>query len=86
MIHKRSEFIEDLELAQSYGQIDNTVENSKETMIQVMDAWYQWANDTKNYGFFAKILTAFKERIREDAQARLCSHRLNELSFPPGFL
>ncbi len=70
MIHKRSEFIEDLELAQSYGQIDNTVENSKETMIQVMDAWYQWANDTKNYGFFAKILTAFKERIREDAQAR----------------
>ncbi len=68
MENKRREFMEDLELAQSYGQIDNTVENSKETMIQIMDNWYLWAIDTKNYGFFDKILAAFKEKIKKDAQ------------------
>lgn len=70
MENKRREFIEDLELAQSYGQIDNTIENIKETMIQIMEAWYIWANETKNYGFFAKILTAFREKIHKDAEAR----------------
>ena len=56
MENKRQEFIEDLELAQSYGQIDNTVENVKEMMIQVMENWYAWAAETKNYGFFTRIL------------------------------
>ena len=68
--NKRAEFIEDLELAQMYGQIDNTVENSKESMLQVMETWFTWANETKNYGFFAKILNQFKEKIHKDAQAR----------------
>ena len=67
---KREEFIGDLELAQSYGQIDNTVENSKEAMIQVMDTWFAWANETNNFGFFVKILDQFKEKIHKDAQAR----------------
>lgn len=70
MENKRIEFIEDLELAQSYGKIDNTVENSKEIMIEIMDAWYLWAIDSKNFGFFGKIISAFKNKIREDAQAR----------------
>ena len=52
--NKRAGFIEDLELAQSYGQIDNTNENSKEAIIQVMETWFVWANETKNFGFFAK--------------------------------
>lgn len=68
--NKRKGFIEDIELAQSYGQIDNTVENSKETILQIMEIWYAWAIETQNYGFFAKILKEFKEKIRNDAQAR----------------
>ena len=68
--NKRNEFIEDIELAQSYGQIDNTSGNVKETIVQIMDIWYQWAIDTMNYGFFGKILMAFREKIKEDAQVR----------------
>lgn len=68
--NKRKEFIEDLELAQSYGQIDNTIENIKETMIQIMETWFTWANETRNYGFFARILDAFKEKIHKDAAER----------------
>lgn len=68
--NKRKEFIEDIELAQSYGQIDSTVENSKETMLQIMEAWYLWAVETRNYGFFAKILQEFREKIKKGAQDR----------------
>lgn len=53
--NKRKEFIEDIELAQSYGQIDSTVENSKETMLQIMEAWYLWAVETRNYGFLQRF-------------------------------
>ena len=67
---KRKEFIEDLELAQSYGQIDNTTEDRKETLIQVMDVWYAWAMETENFGFFYKILEAIREKIKKDAQIR----------------
>ena len=67
---KRREFIEDLELAQSYGQIDNTTEDRKETLIQLMDYWYDWAIETGNYGFFYKILVAIRSKIKDDAQIR----------------
>ena len=67
---KRKAFIEDLELAQSYGQIDNTVEDRKESFIQIMDSWYTWAMDTSNYGFYYKILEAIRKKIRDDAQVR----------------
>ena len=70
MENKRREFIEDLELAQSYGQIDNTVEDRKETLVQIMDVWYAWALETQNYGFFYKILSAIREKIKEEAQTR----------------
>lgn len=70
MEQKRMGFIADLELAQSYGQIDNTKENSKEIMVQIMEHWYLWAKETKNYGFFSKILEAFQDKIHKDAQAR----------------
>ena len=68
--NKRKEFIEDIELAQSYGQIDNTVENSKEAILQIMEVWYLWAIDTQNYGFFVKILEEFRKKIKNDAQVR----------------
>lgn len=70
MEHKRSEFIEDLELAQSYGQIDHTEQNSKEAILRIMEQWFLWAKETKNYGFFTKILASFKNKIRRDAQSR----------------
>ncbi len=70
MQNKRQEFIEDLELAQSYGQIDNAAENVKEIMLQIMENWYVWALETKNFGFFDKILEAFRKKIRKDAQVR----------------
>lgn len=68
--NKKKEFIEDIELAQSYGQIDNTVENSKEMIVQIMESWYGWALKTQNYGFFVKILKEFKKKIKEDARVR----------------
>ena len=68
--NKRKEFIEDIELAQSYGQIDNTIENSKEAILQIMEVWYSWAIDTQNYGFFVKILEEFRKKIKNDAQVR----------------
>ena len=67
---KRIGFIGDLELAQSYGQIDNTTENRKETLIQIMDFWYDWAMETSNFGFFYTILSAMRGKIRDDAQVR----------------
>ena len=68
--NKRIEFIGDVELAQSYGQIDNMLENSKESILQIMDSWYKWATESKNYGFFYKILEEFKKKIKQDAQIR----------------
>lgn len=63
-------FLEDLELAQSNGQFDETGIEQKESILQSMEAWYEWAKETQNYGFFEKILSAFKQKIREDAQTR----------------
>ncbi|MCD8364010.1 MAG: hypothetical protein LUC98_13835, partial [Lachnospiraceae bacterium] len=68
--NKRKEFIEDIELAQSFGQIDNTVENIKELTLQIMESWYTWAIETKNYGFFEKILEEFRKKIKMDARDR----------------
>lgn len=70
MNNKRREFIEDLELAQSYGQIDNSRVNTKEVILQIMENWFEWAKKTANYGFFSQILNAFLERIHEDAKTR----------------
>lgn len=70
MENRKNEFIGDLELAQSYGQIDNTEEDRKEAIVAIMLSWYSWALETKNYGFFRKILTAFSFKIKKDSQVR----------------
>ena len=70
MENKRRSFVENLELAQSYGQIDNTQEDVKETLIQIMERWYDWALRTDNYGFFYKILCEINTKIKEDSQSR----------------
>ena len=69
-VQSREDFKEYLELAQSYGQINSTVEDKKETMLQTADIWYEFAKETRNYGFFKKIIEAFKAKIREDAKTR----------------
>lgn len=70
MENKRKEFIQDLELAQSYGQTDSSSENSKEVIVQIMENWFIWAKETENYGFFAQILDAFMDKIHKDAKVR----------------
>lgn len=70
MKDRKTGFLEDLELAQSNGQFDETGIEQKESILQSMEAWYEWAKETQNYGFFGKILSAFKQKIREDAQTR----------------
>lgn len=69
-VRSREDFKESLELAQSYGQINSTVEDKKETMLQTADIWYEFAEESKNYGFFKKVIEAFKAKIREDAKTR----------------
>ncbi len=61
-------FKDDLELCQSYGQIDNTEENVKEIILQTTELLWENAVIDKNYGYFKKVLTAFKNKIQQDAK------------------
>ncbi len=67
---KIKDFEESLELAQFYGQIDNTVEDKKETILQVVEQWYVTTLETENFGFMYKILEAFRNKIKDDAIIR----------------
>ena len=67
---RKSDFIGELELAQSYGQIDNSEEDKKEKILQIVDAWYEWAVDTSNYGFFKKVMESYLADISEAAKTR----------------
>ena len=69
---KKTQFIGDLELAYVSGQIDNSnsAENKKEKILQIVDAWYEWACDSSNYGFFAKVMESYLEEIRIAAKSR----------------
>lgn len=64
------DFIENLELAQSYGQIEVTRENKKEKMQKISNEWFEYAKETKNYGFFKTVLQKYREKIHIDAQVR----------------
>ena len=66
----KNEFVENLELAQSYGQIDNSQENKKEKILQIVNGFYEYANATDNYGFFKKITEAYMSQIKKDAKVR----------------
>lgn len=67
---RKNDFIGELELAQSYGQIDNSEEDKKEKILQIVDAWYEWATDTSNYGFFKKVMQSYLTDISEAAKIR----------------
>ena len=67
---RKEDFIGNLELAQSYGQIDNSVEDKKEKILQIVDEWYEWALESSNYGFFKRVMDGYLEEIREEAKSR----------------
>lgn len=66
----KTNFIGELELAQTYGQIDNSTEDKKERILQIIDKWYEWANKTSNYGFFRKVMKCYLDEIKESAKIR----------------
>lgn len=67
---RKNDFIGELELAQSYGQIDNSEEDKKEKILQIIDEWYEWAESTSDFGFFRKVMDSYIAEIREEAKAR----------------
>lgn len=67
---RKTDFIGELELAQSYGQIDNSVENQKEKILQIVDDWYEWATETANYGFFQRVMKSYLLEIKETSKTR----------------
>ena len=69
-LQKKDEFIGNLELAQSYGQIDNSREDKKEKILQIVNEWYEITLETENYGFFVKLLHQFQKTIKEEAKVR----------------
>lgn len=67
---KLDDFIENLELAQSCGQIEETKENKKEKIQKIAYEWFDYANESKNYGFFNMVLEKYRLKIHEDAKVR----------------
>lgn len=67
---KLDSFIENLELAQSYGQIEETKENKKEKIQKIANEWFEYAKESHNYGFFYIVLDKYAKKIREDAKVR----------------
>lgn len=67
---RKADFIGELELAQSYGQIDNSTEDQKEIILKTVDEWFEWADLSKNYGFFKKVIDEYMADIRKNATNR----------------
>ncbi|SCP97797.1 ATP-binding protein [Anaerobium acetethylicum] len=69
---RKEQFIGDLELAQSYGQIDNSnsTEDKKEKILQIVDAWYESSLESSNYGFFKRITDSYLAEIRKESKSR----------------
>lgn len=69
---KKEQFIGELELAQSYGQIDNSnsSEDKKEKILQIVDAWYESVLGSANYGFFERVMESYIAEIRRASKSR----------------
>ena len=66
--NNKQEFIENLELMQSYGQIDNTVENKKDKYLQIANAAYDFCYENNNFGFYKSVIDAFIDQIKKDSK------------------
>jgi hypothetical protein len=69
---RKERFVGELELAQSYGQIDNVSSNEdkKEKILHIVNEWYDSAVETGNYGFFKKIMDSYLDEIRRESKSR----------------
>lgn len=69
---KKEQFIGELELAQSYGQIDNSnsCEDKKERILQIVDTWYESALENSNYGFFEHVMDSYIAEIKMESKSR----------------
>ena len=63
-------FCEDLELAQSYGQLDTTKENQKEDILQIVNDCYEYALRSNNLGVFHQVKEYYEKKIKDDARQR----------------
>ncbi len=61
-------FQANLELAQSYGQIDD--EEKKEKILQTVGHWYEYAKETENFGVFRRVKDYWEKKIHEYALPR----------------
>ncbi len=78
---RKSDFIGDIELYQSYGQITDSFTSKhaayyrqeekndedadvKETILHVVDFWFDRAEQDNNYSFFFRILQQFRDEIK----------------------
>ena len=66
----RDDFIESLELAQSYGQIESSTEDKKEKILQSINVVYERCQPSFDYGFFADVVAAFQAKIGREALRR----------------
>ena len=63
-------FCEDLELAQSYGQLDTTKENQKEDILQIVNDCYEYVLHSNNFGVFHQVKEYYEQKIKDDARQR----------------
>ena len=65
------DFVSDLDLAQSYGQLDTDgAEDKKGRLLRIAESWKKWAKETHNFGFYNDLLEMMRCQIKEDAAGR----------------
>lgn len=67
---RKNEFIGELEFAQANGQINGSDEDEKEKILQIVDNWFYWSEETGNYGFFKYVLKAYLDEIKVSSKDR----------------
>ena len=64
----RQEFIENLELMQSYGQLDNSADNTKDKYLQIANRTYDYCNASNNFGFYKNVIDSIIQQIKKEAK------------------
>ncbi len=70
IVLQQRNFEENLELAQSYGQLDNTEENQKEDILQIVNDCCEYALRSKNFGVLHQVHAYYNQKIKDDARQR----------------
>lgn len=73
---EKKNFIERIELRQSFGQIDSTDSEAKFRMMEKMDECFNEAVETGNYGFYKLVGEAYIQKIQNDS--KVIGERLKE--------